>query len=367
MRVVITVPWGLRAGGAETMLWTFLRHVNRDRVEPVVVFLADGPFASEVSGLGFETIVIPAGRLREAGHVAQAVRRVRRVVESGCDAVLNWTAKSHVYGGLAAATAKMSRQTIWWQHGVPDGHWLDRIATAIPARAIGCSSHSAARAQANLHPQRPMFVVHPGIDSSRLRSDNQGNSERLHQRERVVGIVGRLQPWKGQDRFIEAVAELWRRGHSVRGLVVGGNSHNLSPGYEVALRQLAAEAGVGPFITFTGQVDDPGQQIQMMDVLVNASRREPFGIVLLEAMALGVPVIASAEGGPLEIIEPDRSGVLVKSPNASSLADALERLLADDDFRRRLGKRGRERVHARFSAEHMCRRLEAALEGLAAR
>jgi glycosyltransferase involved in cell wall biosynthesis len=183
----------------------------------------------------------------------------------------------------------------------------------------------------------------------------------------VVGIVGRLQPWKGQDRFIEAIAELRRRGHPVRGLVVGGNSHNLSPGYEALLRQLAVKSGVAPYITFTGHVDQPAEQIQTMDVLVNASRQEPFGIVLLEAMALGVPVMAPAEGGPLEIIEPDRSGVLVRSPSAASLVEGLERVFADPEFRRQLAERGRDRVRARFSADKMCRRLEAALQGVAAR
>jgi glycosyltransferase involved in cell wall biosynthesis len=375
MRVVITVPWALRAGGAETMLWTFLRHLDRDRVNPVVVFFADGPFASEVSGLGFETIVMPAGRLREAQHAVRTVVRMRRVIEAGCDAILNWTAKSHVYGGTAAVAAGMSRRTIWWQHGVPDGHWLDRVATAIPARAIGCSSHSAAQSQAHLRPRRPTFVVHPGIDDLGLRSgerDDLGlrSGERMDSKlldpEFLVGIVGRLQPWKGQDRFIEAIADLRRRGHRVRGLVVGGNSHNLSPGYETVLRQLAVESGVAPFITFTGHVDDPADQIKTMDVLVNASRQEPFGIVLLEAMALGVPVMAPAEGGPLEIIEPDRSGVLVKSPSAASLVEGLERVLADPEFRRQLAERGRDRVRARFSADKMCRRLEAALQGVAA-
>jgi glycosyltransferase involved in cell wall biosynthesis len=367
MRVVITVPWGLRAGGAETMLWTFLRHVDRERVNPVVVFLSDGPFASEVSDLGFETIVMPAGRLRHARRAAATVQRLRRIVATGCDAVLNWTAKSHLYGGTAASTAGMSRHTIWWQHGVPDGHWLDRLATAIPARAIGCSSHSSARAQANLRPQRRTFVVHPGIDDSRLGLAAQRDSNRADSPERVVGIVGRLQPWKGQGRFIEAVAELRRRGHRVRGLVVGGNSHNLSPGYESVLRQLASESGVGSFITFTGHVNDPVEQIQTMDVLVNASRQEPFGIVLLEAMALGVAVVALAEGGPLEIIEPDRSGVLVPSPSTASLVEALERVLTDADFQRQLGERGRDRVRARFTATEMCRRLEAALQEVAAR
>jgi glycosyltransferase involved in cell wall biosynthesis len=367
MRVVITVPWGLRAGGAETMLWTFLQHLDRDRVTPVVVFLAGGPFVSEVSGLGFETIVIPAGRLRHAPRAAKTVQRLRRVAARGCDAVLNWTAKSHVYGGTAAAAAGMSRHTIWWQHGVPSGHWLDRIATTIPARAIGCSSHSSARAQARLRPRRPTFVIHPGIDGRRLATDNARASKGPDPRERVIGIVGRLQPGKGQDRFITAVAELRRRGHPVRGLVVGGNSHNLSPGYDSTLRDLAAESGAAPFITFTGHLDNPADQIQMMDVLVNASSAESFGIVLLEAMALGVPVIASAEGGPLEIIEPDYSGVLIESPSAASLVEGLERVFADPEFQRQLGEHGRDRVRARFSADKMSRRLEAALQEVAAR
>jgi glycosyltransferase involved in cell wall biosynthesis len=349
------------------MLWTFLKHVDRDRVEPIVVFLADGPFASEVCALDIETIVIPAGRLRNAPRTTHSVQRVRRVIESGCEAILNWTAKSHVYGGLAAAFAGMSDHTIWWQHGMPDGHWLDRIATAIPARAIGCSSRSSARAQSRLHPKRPTFVVHPGIDVPSIRTGRSPKYEqRLGRQERVIGIVGRLQPWKGQDRFIAAVAELRRRGHSVRGLVVGGNSHNLSPGYESALRQLVVKSGAASFVTFTGHVEEPAEQIQTMDVLVNASQTEPFGIVLLEAMALGVPVIASADGGPAEIIEADRSGLLVDSPSVPALVAGLERLLGDSDFRRQLGEGGRARFHARFSAERMCRRLEAALEEVAA-
>jgi glycosyltransferase involved in cell wall biosynthesis len=347
------------------MLWTFLKHVDRDRVDPAVVFLADGPFASEVCALGIETIVIPAGRLRDVRRAAHSVQRVRRVIESGCEAILNWTAKSHVYGGFAATLAGMSGQTIWWQHGIPDGHWLDRVATAIPARAIGCSSHSSARAQSRLRPQRPTFVVHPGIDVPRIRTHRNPRHEQCRQ-QRVIGIVGRLQPSKGQGRFVEAVAELRRRGHDVRGLVVGGNSHNLSPGYASTLRELAAKSGAASFVTFTGHVEEPAELMQTMDVLVNASQTEGFGIALLEAMALGVPVIASADGGPAEIIEPDRSGLLVESPSLPSLVDGLERLLGDSHFRRQVGEGGRARFHSRFSAEKMCRRLEAALEGVAA-
>jgi glycosyltransferase involved in cell wall biosynthesis len=366
--VVISVPWGLRAGGAETMLWTFLRYVDRERIAPTVVFLQEGPFVREVSELGVHTVTIRAGRLRDARRAAYTVRRLAEVISDNCDVLLNWTAKSHLYGAPAAVVAGMTDRTLWWQHGIPTGHWLDRLATALPARAIGCSSHSSASAQSRLRPRRSTFVVHPGVPAEVADRGNGGSGRQLTSasEEAVVGIVGRLQPWKGQHRFIRAIAELRRRGYPVRGLVVGGNSHNLSPGYEVALRRLAQDSSVAPFVTFTGHVADPAQYVRTMDVLVNASRQEPFGIVVLEAMALGVPVVAAAGSGPGEIVESGRSGVLLDSVDATSIANGLELLLSDRGLRRRLGTAGRSHIRAKFSAQTMCRRLEAALEGIAA-
>jgi glycosyltransferase involved in cell wall biosynthesis len=368
--VVITVPWGVRAGGAETMLWTFLRYVDRERIDPTVVFLQEGPFVREVSELGVHTVTIRAGRLRDARRAAYTVRRLAEVISDNCDVLLNWTAKSHLYGAPAAVVAGMTDRTLWWQHGIPTDDWLDRLATALPARAIGCSSHSSASAQLRLRPRRSTFVVHPGVPAEVADSAN-GRSGRGRQLtstadEAVVGIVGRLQPWKGQHRFIRAIAELRRRGYPVRGLVVGGNSHNLSPGYDVALRRLALDSSVAQFVTFTGHVADPARYIRTMDVLVNASRQEPFGIVVLEAMALGVPVVAAAGSGPGEIVESGRSGVLLDSVDETSIANGLELLLSDRRLRRRLGEAGRSHIRAKFSAETMCRRLEAALNGIAA-
>jgi glycosyltransferase involved in cell wall biosynthesis len=365
--VVITVPWGVRAGGAETMLWTFLRYFDRERLDPTVVFLQEGPFVREVSELDVHTVTIRAGRLRDARRAAYTVRRLAELVSDNCDVLLNWTAKSHLYGASAAVVAGITDRTLWWQHGIPTGHWLDRLATTLPARAIGCSSHASARAQSRLRPKRSTFVVHPGVPAQVADSGN-GGSGRLTSTsdEAVVGIVGRLQPWKGQHRFIRAIAELRRRGYPVRGLVVGGNSHNLSPGYDVALRRLALASSVAPFVTFTGHVADPAHYIRTMDVLVNASHQEPFGIVVLEAMALGVPVVAAAGSGPGEIVESGRSGVLLEAVDEMSIANGLELLLRDRRLCRRLGEAGRSHIRAKFSAETMCRRLEAALGGVAA-
>jgi glycosyltransferase involved in cell wall biosynthesis len=369
MKLLVTVPWAERAGGAENILWTFLRHVDRLRFEPKLVFFKDGPFVGEVRRLGLQAVVLPSGRLRELQRGARVVRALADLIRrEQSDLVVNWSAKTHLYGAIAARMASASEQVIWWQHGIPDGHWLDRLATALPARAIGCYCGDARHAQSRLRPRRPSFVVHPGIDAPPRLSE----SERLGLRAKlglpetrpVIGIVGRLQPWKGQHRLLIALAYLIRANHSVHGLIVGGNAYDLSPGYEPYLHRLASTLGIADHVTFTGQVPDAGKYVQVMDVFVNASIQEPFGIVLLEAMAAGLPTVAFASGGPREIIEPGRSGLLVEDITDEGLAAAIERLLLDPELRVRLGVGGKDRFQQRFTAERMTRDLEAKFEQL---
>ena len=369
MKVVVTTPLADRLGGAENMLWTLLRHLDRRRIEPVVVFFHDGPFRDEVAGLGIRTAVIRTGRLR---HVWQAPRAVVKVAallrRERPDVVLNWMAKSHLYGAPAAALARMSDRVVWWQHLIPDGHWMDRVVARLPARAVGCSSHASAEAQRRHTRRRPTFVVHPGVETGARdsREDARALRSRLGISEgtSVVGVVGRLQPWKGQDRLLHAVALLRERGHKVHALVVGGDAFNLAPAYERSLVELVRDLALSKDVTFTGHVRDVEEYIQAMDLLVNASVGEPFGIVLLEAMALGVPVVAVASGGPTEIVEHERTGLLVETGDPVELAGAIERLVEDEALRRRLGGAGRARFRDSFTAQHMALRLQDELENL---
>jgi glycosyltransferase involved in cell wall biosynthesis len=363
IKIVITIPWGERLGGAENILWTFLRHVDRQRVLPTAVFFAPGDFEREVAALGLKTSVIPAGRMRQARAFTRAVWRFAAFLkDTSPDLILNWSAKTQVYGSVAATLARMPGRVVWWQQGIPDRHWLDRLATVLPARAVGCYSSPAKRAQESHWPHRQAWVIYPGIDPPELVTE----SQRLKLRQQlgippdriVIGIVGRLQPWKGQHRLLRALAYLLQRGHAVHGLVVGGNAYDLSPGYEEALHELIRDLGLSSNVTFTGQVADATPYVQAMEISVNASTAEPFGLVLLEAMAVGVPVVAFAAGGPAEIIESDRSGVLVAADQEGALAEGLRRLVDDRAFRCRVGRGGQERFNALFSAERMTDEME---------
>jgi glycosyltransferase involved in cell wall biosynthesis len=346
------------------MLWSWMRGVDSTALDCGVVLLGPGPFAGELLGAGVPTWVIPAGRLRQPRNAARAVRRLAALFRAERpELVLDWSAKAHLYGAAAARLAGMGDRVAWWQHGVPAGEWLDRAATLLPARTVLCSSNAGAAAQARLRPRRPTAVVHPGVDAPaapdpaeqrRLR-DALGISPEVP----VVGIVARLQPWKGQDRLLRALALLRDRGVAAHGLIVGGEVFGVSAGYAQELRDLAQALGLRDKVTFTGQVDDPAALTALLDVAVNLSAAEPFGISLVEAMALGRAVVAVDSAGPREIVEHGISGLLLADNAPETVATALATVLADPALRRRLGEGARRRYETRFTTERMAAELTA--------
>jgi glycosyltransferase involved in cell wall biosynthesis len=348
--VLIVAPWGERSGGAEEMLFTILKRLDRSLIEPQVGFLSDGPFVSEVEALGIEAWAEPAGRLRNPIAFGRAVAALgRRLRSSGTGEVVAWSAKTQLYVGVARLLFARERRMVWWRHSLSRGHWLDRAATLVPARAVGCSSRACATVQGSLRPHRPTFVVYPGVE---LPADGDRAAARealgLGESDWVVGIVGRLQPWKGQDKVVRSVAGLRRRGVDAVGLVVGGTPFGRSASYPAELRELAARLAVAEHVIFTGQVDDPAGLYPAMDAFVSATRGEPFGIAVAEAMAAGIPVVAFAEGGPREIVENGVSGILVESE--AGLVDALAGLAVDPARAAAVGEAGKRRAEERFSA-----------------
>src|ERR1043166_471385 len=162
----------------------------------------------------------------------------------------------------------------------------------------------------------------------------------------TIGLLGQLSPHKGHDDAIEAARQL---GSSFR-LVIAGEG---KAAYEDALKK--KEAGLS--VEFLGFASVPGF-FQEIDMLIVPSWEEPFGIVLLEAMAVGIPVIATAAGGPLDIIRPDRDGVLVRPRDARGLAGEVRRLAANSQWREEIVKAARSRAETAFDIEKVIPRIE---------
>ena len=155
-------------------------------------------------------------------------------------------------------------------------------------------------------------------------------------------MVGRLAPWKGQDLFLRAFATAFPDGKG-QAVIVGSALFGESD-YAASLHELARELDIAERVEFRGFVPDIAAKLAEFDVLVHASRSaEPFGQVVVEGMAAGMPVIAANCGGPAEIIDPGVTGLLFSANEVDELASALVLLRSDPDLRQRLGQAGKQR------------------------
>jgi glycosyltransferase involved in cell wall biosynthesis len=176
----------------------------------------------------------------------------------------------------------------------------------------------------------------------------------------VLMAVGSLKPIKGIDILLRAATPVLQKDARARLVLVGQGPDR------VALEQLARESGVADRVSFLGLRDDVASLLRAADVLVLASRTEALPTVLLEAAATALPVIATRVGGVPEIVEADRSGLLVPAEDVAALRDAIERVVGDESLRRTLGQRGRAIVETRFRIETMCETKMAYFEELLA-
>ncbi len=348
LRVLAVMPLGSALGGSEQSFRQLLIHGRGQNVEWTVVFLRDGPLVAEMRSLGVSVHLVDAGRLRNLAARFLAIVRIARLAQTrGADIVLGWLAAGQLMAGAAALLAGIP--AAWFQAGTPRPDWLDRLATLLPARRVIVVSRDAGEAQARVWPRRRQSLVYAGASLDAFDPAKLPSAENLRSRlglpvaGPMIGMVGRLQRWKGMHVFIAAMARVHKARPDARAVIVGG-VHETEPHYGRELETQVRELGLGGVITFAGFQSNIPEWMQAMDVFVHASDREPFGIVVVEAMALGKPVIAGSSGGPAEIITDGVDGLLVAFGDDESLAAAILRYLDDDAFAARVGAAARIRA-----------------------
>ena len=173
----------------------------------------------------------------------------------------------------------------------------------------------------------------------------------------VVGMVGRFTPGKGHSEFLRA-AKILKNAfkQKIAFLVVGGSSHG-EEAYYRNIREFAAKILEKEGMIFTGFQEDIPRMMKAMDILAFPSHAESFGNILLEAMAMELPIVASSSGGVPDIVLPEETGLLVPPHDPEALADAISRLVKDKDLRKRLAAKGRQRVEKRFDFKDYIEKL----------
>jgi glycosyltransferase involved in cell wall biosynthesis len=167
---------------------------------------------------------------------------------------------------------------------------------------------------------------------------------------RIAGIAARMNPWKGQYELIGAVSRLRRTFPDLHVIILGANVPEMRADFE----KRAREGGIADRVHFGGFQKDVRPFLHEFDLFVHPSYGEPFGLSIVEAMAMRKPVIACNTGGVPEIITHGKDGWLVEERSEEAVAAAMTTLLNDGELGRQLGARARETVRSRFSPRHQC-------------
>ncbi|PAX51725.1 glycosyltransferase family 4 protein [Brunnivagina elsteri] len=349
MKVLINMPLAEQRGGGEMMLLDLIRQGRDLDVEWLVIFLEDGPMVEQVRALGVDARVVDSGRLREIHRFILSIIRIAAIARrEKVDMIVNWMWITHILGGLSAFLT--GKPAIWYQLEVPyDRSLLVRLSTLIPARAVVTLSKDGQKAQSQIFPYRATPLVYPGVELNRFNPANLPSQEEARQKLGLpntgilVGIVGRLQRWKGMHVVVDAMPQVLQKYPDAHCVIVGGQ-HAFEPEYEDFLKDQIVALGLQEKVIMAGLQQNVPEWVQAMDIFIHASDREPFGIVIIEAMALGKAVIAGDAGGPTEIITNNVNGLLTPYGDSDALSHAILRYLDDSEFACHVGIAARERA-----------------------
>lgn len=336
-------------GGQEKLLVEFARHADRDRFDLRFVSLSGpGELARQIEDLGW-----PVDSLHAAAGLKPLLlwRLARLFRRHGADVIHSHNNRPLVYGSVAARLAGVGR-FIHTRHGQSFGATPRQIRlVGLAARyvdAFVCVSRDSSRLSIEQQvPPRLVRCIWNGIDTTRF-------AVLPARKEGPAVIVARLSPEKDIPTLLQAAAIALQREPSFR-LEIAGNGP-----LRGALEMQLGERGLRHGVRFLGQVDDVAGLLARARMFVLSSISEGVSLTLLEAMARGLPLVATAVGGNPEVVDDGVTGLLVPPRNPEAMASALLRLHQDASLRERMGRQGRERVERQFDI----RRTVAAYEAL---
>lgn len=346
---VVYIDHVARLSGGEIALVRLLEALG-DRIEAHVVLGEHGPLTDRLEAVGATVHVLPIPMhlrdvrkdsvhpggvgLRALAAVPSYVWRLRRLVrELKADIVHTNSLKAAMYGGVAGRLAGVP--VVWHMRDRIAADYLPgaavrlvRLASRVLPTWVVCNSQSTL---ATLPRRMRASVLHSTVQHDPVLPSPKRDWTRRDW-VLVVGMVGRLAPWKGQHIFLDAFAQAFPDSPA-RAVLVGSAMFGEEE-YADSLRSQVWALGLEDRVEFRGYREDIWAELARLDILVHCSTTpEPFGQVVVEGMAAGVPVIAADAGGPAEIISDGVDGLLVPPVDVDALARSMRMLAANGDLR----------------------------------
>ena len=376
--------------GASRALLTLLQNIDRTRITPYVVLANDVDddmrLCAELKQLHIlyreyplavlrrQKYLNPRGAIIITGSLFRSAWFLQRIIRKYEIDLVQTNTSTILSGAVAAAITRVPH--IWHVHEIfrrVEGKILTRMLGGLSSRVVVPSDATAHNLLLhNPRLKRKLDVIKNGIDAVPFRTVSRDDVDNLRREwsigpgEMVVGMVGRVGMWKGEEQFVEMARLVSQRRENIRFVIVGGtfsnHEHHMS-----RLKALVETGGLGSRVLLAGPRDDIPVVLNLFDVLVHLPvRPEPFGLVAIEAMSAGKPVVASATGGLTEIVVDGSTGFLAPQGDVEGAAESVIALLDDNQLRERMGQASSARVDAEFSSSSYAARFERLYETLVA-
>jgi glycosyltransferase involved in cell wall biosynthesis len=366
---VLYVFAALPVGGAEEVLVTEVEGLDPTRFDPRICVLSEiGPVGKLLESRGFPVKALQ--RMKSHRFDPWIIRDLYRLIKTEkVEVVHTHLYDGNKYGRLAAGLARVPC-LISHYHNVyvrrrTKYHLINRALSLLNDRILAVSQavkESVVRFD-RIAPER-IEVLYNGIDPSRFEGDFQDSDVRqkfgVKPEDFLIGVVARLEEQKGHIYLFRALTQLLPAFPQIKVLIVGDGSRRS------ALEFSVREMGLSERVLFVGTRKDIPEILAALDLFIQPSLWEGFSLAILEALAIGAPVVATAVGGAAEVIRPGIDGLLIPPGEVSSLIATVREVILDPRKYREMGQRGKQTVGQKFTrAKHIAGLQELYLEVLA--
>lgn len=365
-------------GGSHSCMHNLIRYSDRNRFRFTAGFFSENMYVPLYRDLGVEVVIIPSIPARREGP--SVTRKA-----------INWYNREYkLEKHLLSYLKKQKFDILLLNNTLFESVNFIRVANRLKLPIVAYERGIMNYSQEHIHAShgvdasiavseailknmveykflsRKMVLIYDGIDPSRFAGpfDPIEIKKKLQipAESKVIGILGNVRYWKGQKYFIEGFKSLAPIYRNLYGLIIGGWSE-VDQEYLHDLRKTIRDAGLEDRILFLGYRNDAPALLSILDVFVHASiSPEPFGMVLLEAMAAKTPVIATKFGGPLEILDGGEFGTLVPPEDGEAIARECRRYLSDEAYRKDMVEKAYtmlcEKFHIRSTVDRVGQLLE---------
>jgi glycosyltransferase involved in cell wall biosynthesis len=331
--------------------------LDRTRFEPLVVCPEEGDLPRRLTELGVETIVHPLSRLTRAEALGFLVEVpwYMRLLRSRKIALVHGNASASRRSlGQAAALCRVP----YVQHvRNPVRETRGRFGFRVASRIVANSDATAAKLREDEWLSRKTVTIYNAVDLHRYEERDDRRTELGSGDRPVIGFVGQIVPRKGVTTLIRALPMIREHFPSALLAIVGCPPPDETE-YEQECLSLARQLGVEPHVRFLGYRRDVPAWMRSFDVFALPTRAEPFGKVVIEAMAAACPVVVTAVGGIPEIVVNSTLGTLVPPDDPRAVADGVLAYLHDPAHAARVGDAARQHVFRSFGLDAMIDRLQ---------